>query len=78
MCDIRVFRNVFIYAVKTGFVELMCMWFPVLLDPASSGHLKNCSFYHFQIGFVFFNWWLLLGAAAYLACACVLYFGGAP
>ena len=31
-----------------------------LLEPASSGHLKNYSFQHVHIGFIFQTWRLLL------------------
>ena len=43
-------ENIFISAVKLGFLTWESMGICSLLQPASSGHERNCSFSHFSIG----------------------------
>ena len=41
--------NVFISAVKSGILTRGSMEIDSLFEPASSGHLRNCSFWHFRV-----------------------------
>ena len=43
----------FISAVKFGILTWGSLGIDSLLGPTSSGHLKNCSFWHFSIGLTF-------------------------
>ena len=44
--------NMFISAVKLGILTWGWMETDSLLEPASSGQSKNCSFWHFHLGFI--------------------------
>ena len=52
--------NMFIFAVL-GILTWGWMEIDSVLEPPSSGHSKNCSFWYFSIGFIFQPWRLLLG-----------------
>ena len=45
--------NMFISAVKLGILTWGSIWIDSLLEPASSGQSRNCSFWHFCVGFIF-------------------------
>ena len=42
--------NMFVSAVKLGILTWGSMRIYLLLEPASRGHSRNCSFWHFRIG----------------------------
>ena len=48
--------NMFISAEKLGILTWTGMEFDSLLEPASSGHSRNCSFWHFHICFICLVW----------------------
>ena len=53
MSWVKLATNMFICAVNFGILKWESVGIDSLLEPASSGHSRNCSFYHFCVGLIF-------------------------